>query len=129
MTVQELAQKYFDQMTNKHQDEELKDFIQKVHGESLPNDWTYQEIEESLAEIADASDDVIDEPYKEPDTYNYDLLEWLQDDLSRIVDVDDAIREMRGNYGLTEAIGFAQVKVKEAIYFEVLEFLRGQTEQ
>jgi len=127
MTVQELAQKYFDQMTNKHQDEELKNFIQKVYGEHC-SDWTYQEIWDSLAEIAEASDDSLDEPYKEPDVYNYELLEWLQDDLCRMADVDDSIKEMGGNCGLAGAIGFAQVKVKEAIYFEVLEFLRNQLE-
>ena len=128
MTVQELAQKYFDQMNkNERKDEELKDLIQKVYGEHC-SDWTYQEIWDSLAEIAEASDDSLDDTYKEPDVYDHELLEWLQDDPSHIADVDDAIRDMRGNYGLAEAIGFAQVKIKEAIYFEVLEFLRGQLE-
>jgi hypothetical protein len=137
MTIQELAQKFYDQMGWKKRDdgteycrckygadENLHILIRNVHDGNLPNDWICSEILESMAEIADSDDDGLDEPEKEPDIYNHDLFEWLQNDLYNIGLCDDITNEM-GGMGIIETIQMAQQRAKENIYFEVLDELKN----
>ena len=137
MKVQELAKKFHDQMEWKKRndetefckckdnaDENLHILIRNVHDGSLPNDWIYSEIWESMAEIADSDDDNLEEPEKEPDVYHNDLLSWLANDLYNIGLCDDITNEM-GGMGIIETIQMAQQRAKEEIYFSVLNQLKN----
>jgi len=137
MKVQELAQRFYDQMEWKKRDdgaefckckdnadEYLHILIRNVHDGKLPNDWIYSEIWESMAEIADSDDDNLEEPEKEPDVYQNDLLSWLANDPYNIGLCDDITNEM-GGMGIIETIQMAQQRAKEDVYFAVLDELKN----
>ena len=137
MKVQELARRFYEQMEWKKRDDEtefckckdnadenLRILIRNVHDGSLPNDWIYSEIWESMAEIADSDDDNLEEPEKEPDVYHNDLLSWIVNDPYSIDLCDDITNEM-GGMGIIETIQMAQQRAKEDVYFAVLNELKN----
>jgi len=137
MKVQELAQRFYDQMEWKKRgdgtefckckdnaDEYLHILIRNVHDGKLPNDWIYSEIWESMAEIADSDDDNLEEPEKEPDVYHNNLLSWLMNDPYNIGLCDDITEEV-GGMRIIETIQMAQQRAKEEIYFSVLNVLKN----
>lgn len=141
MTIQELAQSYLEWFEKLKREggrntyslkdgrpEELYDLVYEAHCGKLPDDWSYNFIQDVLCNIADADDpeDII----VEPDIYNHDLLNWLSSRTDRCDYVDEAVEE----YGLPETkefelmklIAWGQLQEKREVFESVLSSLKKE---
>jgi hypothetical protein len=140
-TIQKLAKEYlnyFDQKEGKNglstytwKDEapqELRELIQKAHGNMLPNDYRYNFVVESLEAIAEDREDSI-----EADIYNRDLLNWLSSHLDRSAYCDQYVEEYGGidtkNFNIINVISGGQYLEKLEVYHSVLHSLEEIIEE
>jgi len=137
MNIQELARQWVEKfewaeregrkyLRLKEEDPELTEIIREIHQDRLPNDFIYQEVWESLCEIAESDGENLN-PEKEPDTYYKDLWDWFGD-LQNIALIDEVLKEKGINLGIMDIIGIAQQREKERIYFEVIKYLNERAE-
>lgn len=106
---------------NEARPEELHDLVEEVHGDRLPDDWTFEFIQEAMTALSEHEDP--DDIQLGPDT---GLLAWLSSALDR-PDIVDEVREefSLGDQPLLELIGAGQLREKE----EVLGIVRQQLEE
>lgn len=145
-TIKELAQEVLNNMETKKRDNGdsfvcLKshdtqwhvDLCQKAHNGIMPNDFVYDEIENSLYRIIEAGgetaeeirENVFDSNVIEPEIYNDELLRWVSSNLAMADYVDEALQELEPK-GLFEALQYGNQQFKEEIFNSVLDSLENQ---
>lgn len=100
------------------------ELVRTAHDDMLPDDNKYRFVEYALELIADNTDDDLDCPYIEPDSYTSDLTSWLNSDVRRVYYLDEILSEYAIKDGFS-LLAHAQMREKEEVYFLVLEFLRS----
>lgn len=93
----------------------LADAVREAHDGEFPDDWRYDTCH-GIFSMLDAEDDPFDDDLAHEiadqlvDTYNYDRLKWLSDDMTRIAYCDEAQEDgLTDNHmGVFEAIGAGQ---------------------
>lgn len=100
------------------------ELVRTAHDDMLADDNKYRFVEYALELIADNTDDDLDCPYIEPDSYTSDLTSWLNSDVRRVYYIDEVLSEYAIQDGFS-LLAHAQVREKEEVYFLVLEFLRS----
>lgn len=140
MRLRELAEsylQYFKQLDNTYKlqpteniPEELKTLVHNAHDSFLPDDYKYLYIVESLNMIVDSTtednymEDITSEI--EADTYNHELLEWLNSNINRANYCDQYIEEYGElkDVNLMERIAYGQLYEKQQVFYSVLNELR-----
>lgn len=103
----------------------LKDLSWAAHGNSLPDDWIYEQIANCLESISDndCEDDALEAAESAIDVYSSDLLDWAK---GRGWYVDDAIRD--GARTLDTAIMQGQQTMIGEIFDSIVSFLDNMAE-
>ena len=104
---------------------DLKNFIQKVHGELLPDNFIYQTIYNCIESVANGSTtlfDVFEDMTPEYDIY--DLTEWSVSNPLRINRVNSVLAKCQGkNY--VELLNSAQCGEIGVICLQTFDYLEG----
>ena len=99
----------------------VQDVVHAVHGDLLPDDWTYATIKEA----ADAIEEAGENAELEADIYTRDLLDWASNYPDAIDSCDRATEEYGASFGsIMEQIQAGQLLAKS----EVLNTLRAELE-
>jgi len=103
----------------------VADLCREAHGNSLPDNWIYEQIANCLASILDndCEDDALEDAESAIDVYSSDLLDWAN---GRAEYVDDAIRD--GAQDLSSAIMMGQQAMIGEIFYAIVSFLTGMAE-
>ena len=130
--MEQLAQKYLDQLQTKERDNgdtflcfkgETPDWVQDAHDGMLPNDFSYEFISDALGILAEIGED---EDYYErvdqtTDQVNCVLLNWVGSNYSRIGFVDEALAD--GAMTLSGALYDGQAKERLEVFQVVRDAL------
>jgi len=106
---------------------DLKNFIQKVHGEFFPDDFIYQTIYNCIESVANGSSTLFDIfENVQLDKNIYDLVEWSVSNPLRINRVNSVLAKCQGkNY--VELLNSAQCGEIGVIYLETFDYLESLT--
>ena len=137
MTIQELAKKYRGFFERKRREDgtsylcckenapdELRELIQKAHGDMLPDDYRYEFVAMVLLEIAEWDDDIeelVDE--LEPDNSYYDLMQWFTSHSNRHKYVNEATAEFGHAEDIMDDIANGQLLEIKEVFYSVVESL------
>ena len=106
----------------------LKKFIQKVHKNNLPDDFTYKTIYNCIESVANGNFEIysILEDYT-ADIHTHDLIQWALSNFDRTSYIDDILSEyMVENFN--ELLQLAQSKEIDEICYATLRFLEDKVE-
>ena len=115
----------------KGNDEKTQEFARNIHGESMPDDFIYQQIYNALGFISELEKDDDDEFYDrlfdiEADCYTSDLTAWLNSSVSRVYYLTEAISEFGSTDGF-ELLANAQLieirEIYEKTFFELKKLI------
>ncbi len=118
-----------DYVCNKVSVDWQKDIIHKAHEDKLPNDYTYQFIEDALLVLADSDpgeeEDAIYEI--EPAVYTSELTRWLNSRCDRVYYIEEAVKEHGQTDGfqiLMTAYGIEQQEVARLVLQGIREYIK-----
>ena len=114
-----------DYVCNKVSVDWQKDIIRKAHGDKLPDDWTYQFIEDALLVLADSKEGQEEEAIEEigSDVYTHDLTAWLHSSNSRAYYLTEALTDYGTKDGFN-VLAIAQQIEKQEVAGLVLQGIR-----
>lgn len=95
------------------------DVVHAVHGDMLPDDWTYETIKDAADAIAEDGEDA----ELEADIYTHSLLTWLRDYPGAVGYVDDAAEQFGEVAGIIEQIQRGQYVAQAEIVAAVISQL------
>lgn len=102
--------------------ENLTEFMYTIHqsfDDCLPNDWIYETAHTAFDEL---SNDPIDKITIEPDVYNHELIEWLNNPYA--LSVIGECQENDATLDFLDIIRCAQIYSKDRIYSMVNDFMQ-----
>jgi len=137
ITIQEIAKEaefYFKQKTRNNGDkfyvlgdgrpEWLRDLVYDAHNDTLPDDFIYKFIWESIVSIMEDGEDA----YVEGDIYTSDLTSWLNSNNGRVSYLTMALEELEEEKNGFNLLGYAQKLEKDEVFHSVLKSLEDQAE-
>lgn len=110
----------------------VRHLVRAAHGDSLPDDWTYFFVKESLELLVEYADSDDARDAIEPDVYNNALLAWLGSDQTRVTYLESAVRDGMvdtDNFDLYEAARIGQSMEREVVFENVLDSLEQHLEE
>lgn len=137
MKIQEKATQFLSQFRVENgrvctnlDNEELTDLIRHVHGQTLPDDWIYEQVRDSLQILqdapADADFDDVGSFSIEADIYTSHLKKWFATYNEAEVIIDELVSGgvIWPDTDTLTRIQIAQASEKERIFSQVVDFLR-----
>lgn len=113
----------------------MTEVIHGVHGDKLPDDYTYEFIADALYILCDLDDEVdVDAIHEEifertePDVYTSDLTAWLGARNDHVYYLTEALEEMDIKDGF-QALAYAQAKHKEEVALDLVHELEKLAEE
>jgi len=101
-----------------------QDIIREAHGKSMPNDDIYDRVHSILSDISEMDPDIDVDSIKdnliiEPDIYNADLFNWLNN--GNYIFCDDAIKDMGVTDSIINIISAGQFLYIQEIAFRLID--------
>ena len=105
-----------------------RDIIHEAHGDKMPDDYTYEFINDALITLTEAEEGNEDDAiYQiEPDVYTSDLTAWLHSRCDRVYYIEEAIQN--GATDGFQVLAIAQQVEKHEVANEVLNGIRKYIE-
>lgn len=102
----------------KESNEKIQEFVRNIHGESMPDDFIYEQIHNALGFISELEKADDDEFYDrlldvEADCYTSDLTAWLNSSVSRVYYLTEAISEFGSTDGFDLLANAQLIEIRE----------------
>lgn len=107
-----------------------KDIIRKAHGDSLPDDYIYEFINDALCVLNDCEEGKEEESIYEieADSYTSDLTAWLHSSNDRVYYLTEVMEEGLSIMDGFQLLSAAQQKEKQEVAFAVLNGIKEYIE-